>query len=81
MLATDSFALLLNVAFHAWIHFYLITGTIAWVKLRNVSRDEFRDLVAAVEQEANKEELDSALDVVAQDCGNDSNKSNNDKNV
>ena len=73
--------LLLNLAFHAWIHFYLITGTIAWAKLRKVSKEEFTELVAAVEQEAEKEELDYALDTVAPGDKDDSDKTNNDKNV
>ena len=70
---------LLEIAFHAWIHFYLITGTVAWAKLRKVSRDEFTELMSAVKEEADKEELDSALDTVASGDEGDSDKSNDDK--
>ena len=80
MLANDFFDFILDIAFHGWIHFYLITGTIAWAKLGNVTRDEFKELVAKVEQEANQEELDSALDTIAPDEEDDSNKSDNEKN-
>ena len=56
-----------DIAFHAWIHFYLITGIIAWAKLRNVSREEFKAVIESVAAEEEKEELNSALDTVAPD--------------
>ena len=73
MLLDDPAASLLNLAFHGYIHFYLIAGTIAWIKLLGVSKDDFRAVIAAAELEAEKEEIDSAIDAVAPD--DDSNKS------
>ena len=71
---------IIDIAFHAWIHFYLVSGTIAWAKLRKVSGDEFKAVVAKAALEAEKEELDSALDTVAPDADDDSDKSDNERN-
>jgi len=53
-----------NVVFHIWILFYLITGTVAWGKLRRVTPDELQTLQQAVTQDAQTEELNSALDTI-----------------
>ena len=64
-----------DAAFHVWIHFYLITGVIAWIKLMGVSKDDFRAVIAEAKLEAEKEELDSAIDTIAPDDGsNESDK-------
>ena len=34
------FSSLLDIAVHAWVLFYLITGTAAWAKLKNVTPEE-----------------------------------------
>ena len=54
-----------NIAFHAWILFYLITGTVAWVKLGKVTADEFKEIQQEVVQTEQTEELNSALHTVA----------------
>ena len=54
-------ASLFNIAFHAWILFYLITGSVAWAKLKDVDPDEVRAVQQEVEQRAQEKELDSAL--------------------
>ena len=81
MLSVGFFDFILDIVFHAWIHFYLISGTVAWVKLGSVSRDEFNAVAAEVTKDADEEELKSALDTVAPDAKNDSDKSDNEKNA
>jgi len=54
-----------NIAFHAWIMYYLVTGTIAWVKLLDITPDQIKLIQQEVAQEAKKEELNSALNAVA----------------
>jgi len=53
-----------NIIFHGWITFYLFTGTVAWVKLKNTTPEQ----VEAIRQEAEKAEqeteLNSALDTI-----------------
>ena len=39
---------LLEIVFHAWILYYLITGVIAWFKLRDVSKDEFKAILQEI---------------------------------
>ena len=65
---------ILDILFHGWIHFYLITGTYAWALLRNVKREDFKAIMAENAKEAEQEELDSALDTVASDDDKDSEK-------
>jgi len=59
--------LLFNILFHGWVLFYLITGTVAWVKLRRVTPDEIAAIQQSVNTEAEAEELDKALDVITPD--------------
>jgi len=58
---------LFNILFHAWIMFYLVTGTVAWAKLRRVTPDELKALQQAASAAADAEELDSALNSIAPD--------------
>ena len=65
MFLSGAFAdFMFNVAFHAWILFYLITGTVAWAKLRRVTPEELKALQAEATQEAQTKELNSALDAI-----------------
>jgi len=41
-------AFLIDLAFHAWILFYLITGTVAWAKLKGVSTEQLQEAKAAI---------------------------------
>jgi len=66
--ATFEFMFLVELAFHAWILFYLITGTVAWAKLRKVTAGELEAARESIENEEAKAALDetkSALDDVA----------------
>jgi len=61
----------LYVIFHTWILFYLITGTIAWIKLRNVTPGELAAIQTEVTQEADAKELNSAIDTVSHGVNNE----------
>jgi len=39
---------LLEIVFHVWILYYLIIGVIAWFKLRDVSKDEFKAILQEI---------------------------------
>ena len=43
------FSVLINVAFHIWIMYYLITGTRAWSGLKNLHDDDLTEPVADIE--------------------------------
>ena len=44
------FSFLLEIAFHVWILFCLISGTKAWANLRSVSSDDFKQLLQEIKQ-------------------------------
>ena len=56
---------MIEVAFCGWIMFYLITGTIAWAKLRKVSDEEIEAVRLAVASEENKSEEKAAMDEIS----------------
>jgi len=64
---------LFNVVFHAWVLFYLLTGTVAWLRLRRVAQADYQTLQQTVQHEAQAQEVNSAMQVVApvQGSGND----------
>jgi len=68
----DSFdaGFILDAAFQIWIMFYLVTGTIAWAKLRGVTREQLDSVKTAID----KEEANTAIDQLS----NDENKENED---
>jgi hypothetical protein len=39
---------LLEIVFHGWILYYLINGVMAWYKLRNVNKDEFKAVLQGI---------------------------------
>jgi len=39
---------LLEIVFHVWILYYLITGVTAWFKMRDVSKDEFKAILQEI---------------------------------
>ena len=53
---------IIEIAIHAWVMYYLIIGTIAWSKLRNVSQEEFDLAREAVMSKTETDEIVSALD-------------------
>jgi len=55
---------LFNIVFHAWILFYLIKGTVAWVKLMRVTPEDFTAIQQEVATDAQTEELNSALQTI-----------------
>jgi len=57
---------LLNVLFHAWIIFYLISGTFAWVRLIDVTPAALKEIQEEVAEDEQKEELSSAIDAITQ---------------
>jgi len=59
--------MIFNILFHGWILFYLITGTVAWAKLRRVTPDELIAIQQEVNTAAEAEELDKALDALTPD--------------
>jgi len=74
ILLTGLFAdFLFNIAFHAWILYYLITGTAAWSKLRAVTPGEIIQIQQGAAQQAQAEEIASALKVISHTPDGDSN--------
>jgi len=55
----------LNILFHAWILFYLISGTVAWGKLIGVTPAALKEIQQEVSEDEQKEELNSAIDAIA----------------
>jgi len=51
----------IDLAFSGWVMYYLIIGTIAWAKLRNVSAEE----VEAAHQSVANEEANTALNEIS----------------
>lgn len=45
-------AFMLDVAFQAWVMFYLISGTIAWARLRGITSEQIAEAKATVNEEA-----------------------------
>ena len=54
-----------NIAFHGWILFYLITGTIAWAHLRRVTPDHLQTIQQEVSHTTQTQELNAALNTIA----------------
>jgi len=76
MVLTGEYAeFLLNVLFHAWILFYLISGTVAWAKLIGVTPAALKEIQHEVSEDEQKEELNSAIDAIAPN-GDDNDESN-----
>jgi len=57
----------IDIAFSAWVLYYLIVGTRAWSNLRNVSHEELQAVTAAAEQENVETETAEALSEIAPD--------------
>ena len=65
---------LIEVAFYAWILFYLITGTRAWAKLRKVSAEDFQAALQAINGDkaiTEKDEERAALEDAAPNTEDD----------
>jgi len=45
------YRILIDFAFHGWVMFNLIVGTIAWAKLRRVNDNEYNACLKEVEEE------------------------------
>ena len=58
---------LIDLAFHGWVWYYLILGTIAWTKLRNVTPAEAQAVLDTVEQETANAEAKSTLETMTSD--------------
>jgi len=56
---------IIDIAFSAWVMYYLIIGTKAWAKLQNVSHEELQAVTAAAEQEELTTETNAALNEIA----------------
>ena len=68
ILITGLFAdFFINILFHAWIFYYLITGTSAWAKLRHLTAADLETVQQEVTQAAQAQELDAALNALADD--------------
>ncbi|MCL2592943.1 MAG: hypothetical protein FWD82_06215 [Defluviitaleaceae bacterium] len=66
MLLTGIYAeFLLNVVFHIWILFYLVTGTSAMIKLSKVTPENFKAAQQEMVQNMQAQELNSALNTVS----------------
>ncbi|MCL2409863.1 MAG: hypothetical protein FWC96_09710 [Oscillospiraceae bacterium] len=63
---------LIELGFAIWILISLISGTIAWAKLRRATPDEIKTIQQEITQEEEKKELNSALDAIAPDQDDDS---------
>jgi hypothetical protein len=63
---SDGISLVLGVAIRAWVLYYLVTGTIAWAKLRKVSLDEIKSAQEALTAEAEQQQAEAALNDISQ---------------
>ena len=63
---------LIELGFGIWILISLISGTIAWGKLRRVTPDEIKTIQQEITKDEEKEELNSALDAIAPEQDDDS---------
>ena len=70
------FGLLLDAAFQTWIMFYLITGTVAWARLRGVTREQLQDVKNTVDNEM----ASSALNQMAENTNENANSEENSDN-
>lgn len=61
VMAAFEIGYLLEIAFHAWVMFYLITGTMAWVRLMKVTPEQIKSAQAEVAKETANAEADAAL--------------------
>ena len=55
------------IAFHAWIMYYLITGVVAWAKLRRLTPEQITGALQQAIEEAANFEADRALRDLKQD--------------
>lgn len=60
-----------DLLFHIWITFYLVTGTIAWIKLRNITPDQVEAIRLEAEATEQETALNSALDTLTPPDEND----------
>jgi len=70
-----------NVIFHAWILYYLITGTMAWANLRHVTPGMLAAVQQEVAQAAQFQETNAALKLVSSAQANGGNTYANPKNI
>ena len=70
MLSELDFSLMIELAFQAWVMFSLITGTIAWAKLRHVTNQDIEAAQNEVAQEASVAETKTALGELSADEDN-----------
>ena len=64
--------LLIEIAFRAWVLYYLVTGTVAWSKLKNVSAEEVQSAQQEASSDAEAQETDSALNELSDNDISDS---------
>jgi len=67
----------IELAFHAWVMFYLITGAIAWWKLREVSDEDLSSAISAANALATDAEANAAVRQL-QESQNEKKDDNND---
>ena len=64
LLTGDFGSFIFDIAFHAWILFYLINGTAAWVKLGRVSPEMIQRLQEEANQEQENKEYHDAINSI-----------------
>ena len=71
--------MLINLAFHGWVWYYLILGTMAWVRLRNVTPEQAQAALDVVEQETANTEAKSTLETMTTGSNQDSQTMQDDR--
>jgi len=58
-------SLIIDLAFHAWVLYYLIIGTIAWAKLKTVSPETLQSITQEENQKIVAHEINTAVEDLA----------------
>jgi len=74
-----NFSVLMEIAFHAWILYYLITGVKAWYKLRGVSTEVYNTLLQEIKS-VNILQTNPNAPYISNNETNENNNSANEEN-
>jgi hypothetical protein len=71
-----NFSVLLEIAFHVWILYYLISGVKAWYKLRSINTEIFNTVLLEVKQKNISSTKPSVSDMSNKEINEDNNLNN-----
>ena len=71
------FSVLMEIAFHIWILYYLINGTRAWAKLRGISYEEYQVILQEIKSGKSGNTAENTDNKSEDDKAEEENKLNN----